>query len=68
LHKYVVRERGTNFYVDRWGGLRQDAAQALAFPSVEEADFHRCQVRAASDQYEICELTPDGKTIPVQTP
>ena len=36
LHKYVVRERGANFYADRWGGLRQDVAQALAFPSVEE--------------------------------
>ena len=67
MHKYVVRERGTKFYVDRWGGLRQEVAQALAFPSVEEADFHRGQVRGATDQYEICELTPDGNTTPVQS-
>jgi hypothetical protein len=68
LRKHVVRKQGTNLYVDRWGGLRHDVAQALAFPSVEEADFHRGQLHGATEYYELCELTPDGNTARVETP
>jgi hypothetical protein len=46
--------------------MRQDVEQALAFPSVEEADFHRGQMLGSPDQYEICELSPDGQITPVQ--
>ena len=68
MKKYIIRKRHSDFYVDRWGGIRQDAVQAMAFPSVEDADFHRGQLRGSPDQYEICELTADGQLIPVEVP
>jgi hypothetical protein len=58
------RRRGA----DRWAKLREDVYQALAFPSVEEAEFHRGQMLGSPDEYEICELTPDGRITPVQLP
>jgi len=68
LRKYIVRKRGTNSSADRWAKLRQDVDQALAFPSVEEADFHRGQMLGSPDEYEICELSPEGQITPVQPP
>jgi hypothetical protein len=65
LQKFIIRKRGTGHYVDRWRGVREDVAQALAFPSVEEAEFHRAQLRTSPDEYETCELTADGQIIPV---
>ena len=68
MSKYIVRKRGTNSYADRWAKLRDDVDQALAFPSVEEADFHRGQMLGSPEEYEICELTPDGQVTQVQSP
>jgi len=68
VKKYVVRKRGSDIYVDRWQKLRQDVVQALAFPSIEDADFHRGQIETPTNQYEVCELTADDQIIPVQLP
>ena len=68
MRKYIVRKRGTNSYADRWARLRENVNQALAFPSIEEADFHRGQLLGSPDEYEICELSPDWQITPVQSP
>jgi hypothetical protein len=66
LKKYIIRKRATGQYVDRSQRLPEDPAQAMVFDSVEEADFYRVQLKNSPDQYEICELTAEGKLVAVR--
>jgi hypothetical protein len=66
LKEYLIRKRGSCSYAARGGGMRQDIAEVMAFASLEEAEFYRLQFGDARDQYEICELTADGRLIPVK--
>jgi hypothetical protein len=65
MKKYVIRRSGTGHYVTRSHTELRDAMQAMAFSSIEEADFYRIQLDRAAE-YEICELTTDGQVISVQ--
>jgi hypothetical protein len=55
MNGFILRERGTGLFVDRWGKLHSALAQAHIFPSAEEADFYRLQLHSQGS-YEICAL------------
>ena len=41
MNGFVLRERASGLFVDRWETLHSELAQAHVFPSAEEADFYR---------------------------
>jgi hypothetical protein len=61
MNKYVLRDRATGQFVDRWGGLHREPAQAYVFPSTEEADSYRLRMLSAPASYEVCALSPDDQ-------
>ena len=48
--------------------MPKDVVGAMAFPSVEDADFYRVQLKNGADDYEICELTENGRLMSVPLP
>ena len=41
MNRFVVRERDSGLFVDRWAKLHGELGLAHVFPSAEEAEFYR---------------------------
>ena len=63
MNGFILRERGSGLFVDRWGQLHSALAQAHVFPSTEEADFYRLNLCSQQGDYEICALNAEGVPI-----
>lgn len=61
MNGFILRERGSGLFVDRWGKLHSALPQAHIFPTSEEADFYRLNL-SQPDSYEIS-LNAEGVPI-----
>jgi hypothetical protein len=68
VNKFVLRERDSGQYVDRWGRLHSEPAQAYVFLSVEEAEAYRLRKPKSPDGYELSALSADGEAIATRQP
>jgi hypothetical protein len=62
MNGFILRERGSGLFVDRWGKRHSALPQAHIFPTSEEAEFYRLTL-SQPDRYEICALNPEGVPI-----
>ena len=62
MNRFILRERGSGLFVDRWGQLHSALAQAHIFPTSEEAEFYRLNL-SQPGSYEICALNAQGVPI-----
>ena len=60
MNGFVLRERASGLFVDRWETLHSELAQAHVFPSAEEADFYRLNRLSQPDGCEVCALNTEG--------
>ena len=64
---FVVRERDTGLFVNRWASLHGELTQAHVFQFVEEAEFYRSTLEQP-DRYDICPLNSEGLLVSAKTP
>ena len=48
--------------------VTKESVYGRPYTKEEEADFYRIQLKSPPDQYEICELTADGRVIALGVP
>jgi len=67
VNRFVVRERDSGLFVDRWAKLHGELGLAHVFPSAEEAEFYRSTLEQP-DRYESCPLNSEGLLVSAKTP
>ena len=67
MNRFVVRERDSGLFVDRWAKLHGELGLAHVFPSAEEAEFYRSTLEQPN-RYESCPLNSEGLLVSAKTP